>query len=83
MKSPTPHAPVEIRYRGERDAAEIAAPFMSQITLSPVVLLRHTMSTCVPLKSRAARTARVRFETAADCAELLPAASKAATASCR
>src|SRR5436189_137154 len=60
---------------------EIVAPFMSQIAFSPVVLLRHRMSDLPsPLKSRTTRTARVRFETAADSAEVLPAALKAATA---
>src|SRR5258707_11673031 len=60
---------------------EIAAPFISQITFSPVVLLRHRISDLPsPLKSRPTRSAGVRFATAADCAELLPAASKPATA---
>src|SRR5258705_232211 len=60
---------------------EFRSPFMNQTAFSPVVLLRHRMSDLPsPLKSRATRSARVRFETAADCAELLPAASKAATA---
>src|SRR5438876_787527 len=81
-KSPAP-AMLQLRSATVANIAllEIVAPFMSQIMFAPVVLLRHRMSDLPsPLKSRATRTARVRLETAADSAELLPAALKAATA---
>src|SRR5258706_275444 len=82
LKSPTP-AMLQLGSATVANVTllEIAAPFISQITLSPVVLLRHRISDLPsPLKSRPTRRAGVRFETAVDCAELLPAASKAATA---
>ena len=81
LKSPSPAMP-QLGSTTVANVAplDIAAPFMSQIVFAPVVLLRHRMSALPsPLKSLLTRAAGVRLETGADCAELLPAASKAAT----